>query len=103
MVYVDFDVKIFHLSTLRKRRKRWVPIANNGQRYTNLYSLDILHHITMSTYTVAEIRKMVDDLDDRIRAAVVSGNIEAVFCQERATLVSYKFKNIRKILKQEAG
>lgn len=42
----------------------------------------------MSTYTKSEIRTMVDDLDDKIRAAVVRGEIGTVFTTERVTLVS---------------
>lgn len=42
----------------------------------------------MSSYTPADIRKIIDDLDDILRAAIKDGNIEAVFTRERGTLVS---------------
>ena len=42
----------------------------------------------MSTYTPADIRKMVDDMDDQIRAAVLKGDAAVVFQRERANLVS---------------
>lgn len=41
----------------------------------------------MTTYTTADIRKMVDDVDDIIRKAVNNGDIEEVFGRERANLV----------------
>jgi hypothetical protein len=42
----------------------------------------------MSTYNVSDIRKLVDDLDDIIRASVLKGDIATVFGNERASLVS---------------
>jgi hypothetical protein len=44
--------------------------------------------ITMSTYTTADVRKMVDDLDDIIRGAVDKGDVEEVFGRERGKMVS---------------
>jgi hypothetical protein len=41
----------------------------------------------MSTPTTAEVRKMVDDLDDIIRASVIRGDIESVFGKERKAVV----------------
>jgi hypothetical protein len=42
----------------------------------------------MSTYSVADIRKMVDDVDDVFRTAILNSDIKAVFTRERANLVS---------------
>jgi hypothetical protein len=42
----------------------------------------------MSTYNLSDIRKLIDDLDEIIRASVIKGDIAAVFEKERATLVS---------------
>jgi hypothetical protein len=42
----------------------------------------------MSTYTPADIRKMVDELDDIMRGAIARGDIKTVFGKERPTLVS---------------
>jgi len=42
----------------------------------------------MTSYTKTKIRSMIDDLDDRIRAAVISGGVETVFVEERVNLVS---------------
>ena len=54
--------------------------------YNNVFYL-----VTMSTYTTSDIRNMVDDLDDKIRAAVVRGDIATVFTTERDTLVRTPF------------
>jgi hypothetical protein len=42
----------------------------------------------MSTYTVSDIRKLIDDLDGNIRASILKGDIEMVFAKERVSLVS---------------
>jgi hypothetical protein len=42
----------------------------------------------MPFYSVADIRKMIDDLDDVLRAAAVNGNLEEVFRRERRNVVS---------------
>jgi Ni2+-binding GTPase involved in maturation of urease and hydrogenase len=42
----------------------------------------------MSTYTAADIRKMIDELDSQYRTAIIKGDIEVVFKKERAKLVS---------------
>jgi hypothetical protein len=42
----------------------------------------------MSTYSTADIRKMVDDVDDAFRAALLDGDIKTVFTRERGNLVS---------------
>ena len=42
----------------------------------------------MSYPTIAEVRQMVDDLDEKVRDVIVKGDIEAVFAKERASLVS---------------
>ena len=42
----------------------------------------------MTTYTTADVRKMVDDLDDIIRGAVDQGDVEEVFARERGKMVS---------------
>jgi hypothetical protein len=55
----------------------------------------------MSTYTVADIRKMVDDLDDVIRASIGQGDIETVFVKERPAFVSKYFKFIIEIYTQK--
>jgi hypothetical protein len=49
----------------------------------------------MSTYTPVEFRKMIDDLDDVIRIAIVNGNIQSVFKRERAALVMYFYLKSR--------
>ena len=54
-------------------------------------SIDITQHSIMSSYTIAEVRKMVDDVDEIIRAAVVNGDIARVFVKERAALVRKLF------------
>jgi hypothetical protein len=41
-----------------------------------------------SSYTPADVRKMVDDFDDVIRAAIGNGTIEATCKKERITMVS---------------
>jgi hypothetical protein len=46
----------------------------------------------MSTYTTADVRKMVDDLDDIIRAAVANGDVQEVFARERGNFVSKENK-----------
>jgi hypothetical protein len=43
----------------------------------------------MSSFTTAEVREMVDDLDDIIRASVVNGDVETVFAREKGNFVSY--------------
>jgi hypothetical protein len=42
----------------------------------------------MSAYTTADVRKIVDDLDDILRSAVVNGDVAEVFARERGNLVS---------------
>ena len=42
----------------------------------------------MTTLTTADVRKMVDDLDDIIRGAVYKGDGMNVFKRERANFVS---------------
>lgn len=42
----------------------------------------------MTTHNQAEIRKLVDDVDDLLRASVAYGDIEKVFKKERGKLVS---------------
>jgi hypothetical protein len=42
----------------------------------------------MSTITIAEVRQMVDDLDDVYRAAAQKGEIQTVFLKNRSALVS---------------
>lgn len=54
----------------------------------NTRSNSYLSVLEMSTYTPADIRKMVDDMDDQIRAAVLKGDAAVVFQRERANLVS---------------
>lgn len=44
----------------------------------------------MVSYTTSEIRNMVDELDDKIRAAITRGEIATVFAQERPILVSIR-------------
>jgi len=44
----------------------------------------------MSTYSAADIRKTIDDIDDAIRASVVQGDVAEVFDRQRATLVSFR-------------
>jgi hypothetical protein len=51
----------------------------------------------MSTYTTADVRKMVDDLDDLIRAAVDKGDVEEVFARERVNVVSNLYELDRRI------
>lgn len=46
----------------------------------------------MSTITVAEIRQMVDDLDDVFRAGIENGEIQTVFSKNRPSLVSIIIK-----------
>jgi hypothetical protein len=43
----------------------------------------------MSTISAAEARRMVDDLDDILRAAILNGDVEAVFAKERKKMVSF--------------
>lgn len=43
------------------------------------------------TYTPAEVRELVDVLDDRYRAAAKEGTLEEVFSRERKALVSFSF------------
>ena len=45
----------------------------------------------MSIITTADVRKMVDDLDDNLRAAVIRGDVSEVFKRERGTMVSKVF------------
>jgi len=54
----------------------------------NPFDLETIYSFTMSLYTKAEIRCMIDDLDDKIRAAVITGAMETVFVNERLHLVS---------------
>jgi hypothetical protein len=44
---------------------------------------------TMTSFTSAEIRESIDNLDDKIRAAIEKKNVETVFRQERANLVCF--------------
>lgn len=44
-----------------------------------------------TTYTTADVRKMVDDLDEIVRAAVDKGDVEQVFAKERGNFVSNLF------------
>jgi hypothetical protein len=44
-----------------------------------------------SPYTPADVRKMVDDFDDVIRAAIANGTTEAMCKKERMTMVSGNF------------
>lgn len=46
----------------------------------------------MSTITVAEIRQMVDDLDNVFRAGIENGEIQTVFSKNRPSLVSIIIK-----------
>jgi hypothetical protein len=41
----------------------------------------------MTTYSPADIRKMVDDLDDAIRTSVDSGEVEKAFERKRGIMV----------------
>ena len=41
----------------------------------------------MSQYTAANIHKMVDDLNNIIRVAIINRNVETVFGQQQATMV----------------
>ena len=41
-----------------------------------------------TTYTPADIRKMVDEFDDIVRGAIIRGDISKVFVAERPALVS---------------
>jgi len=40
------------------------------------------------SYTSADIRKLIDDLDDNLLAAVLNGTIEQRYAQERKKVVS---------------
>ena len=42
----------------------------------------------MSIYTAADVRKMVDNLDNTIWTAIIDGNIKSVFSRERGSVVS---------------
>ena len=55
------------------------------QRYWFLFCTTILS--TMS-YTSADIRKLIDDLDDNLWAAVLDGTIEQRYAQEWKKVVS---------------
>ena len=45
----------------------------------------------MSSYTTVEVRAMIDDINEKLRTAVMSGDVEKVFAKERAVVVSKTF------------
>jgi hypothetical protein len=45
----------------------------------------------MTSYSPADIRQMVDDLDDAIRTSVDNGEVEKAFERERVNMVRYFF------------
>lgn len=53
----------------------------------------------MSTYTTVDIRKMIDDLDDILRAGIDAGNIKDVFSRERGNFVSNLFGSVHRYSK----
>ena len=59
---------------------------------TETYQISLLN-FSMSaptTYTPADIRKMVDEFDDIVRGASIRGDISQVFAAERPALVSIR-------------
>ena len=53
--------------------------------------MDTVHAPQMSSYTTVEVRAMIDDIDEKLRMAVMSGDVEKVFAKERAVVVSKTF------------
>jgi hypothetical protein len=43
----------------------------------------------MTSITVTEIRKTIDDMDEALRAAIENGDIETVFRVKQPNLVSF--------------
>jgi hypothetical protein len=52
----------------------------------------------MSTYSPADLRKTIDDIDDAIRASVVQGDVAEVFDRQRTNLVSFLSLQSLKVL-----
>jgi hypothetical protein len=48
-----------------------------------------LHHTTMTLFTKANFRTIIDDLDTIYREATLRGNIKQVFAEERKNLVIF--------------
>ena len=63
-------------------------LNQNPGTTTNKITLDYFYNITITSYTHSDIRKMVDDMDNTIRASVVKGDVESVFVRERGNIVS---------------
>lgn len=88
-MHVDFDHEFFFLfsfisSVLRSTQVSADDITAIHQslnRYTYNFAMS-------SSYTPADVRKMVDDLDEIIWAAIRNGTIEATFKKERITMVT---------------
>ena len=53
--------------------------------------MDTVHAPQMSSYTTVEVRAMIDDINEKLRTAVMSGDVEKVFAKERAVVVSKTF------------
>ena len=90
IVYVDFDVKFFSTSLLTLHKGEywsWLPVNENLE----IIALESFYNTFMSIYTVANIWKMVDDLNNIILASIIKGDITAVFIKERAAMVRIEF------------
>lgn len=96
-MYVDNDGKIFnvshsswfHLHTSECRNLLSANITNI--KNTDQNTTDTIHIVSMTSYSPADIRKMVDDLDDAIRTSVDNGDVEKAFEKKRAIMVRNLF------------
>lgn len=97
-----WSIKVFSSSSFwHTTFIRWVPVYHITAIFSSF--VDLINSIYMSSYTPAEIRKVVDDMDDVIRAAVRNGDIEKVFTQERSTLVFSRYRSTWNVTKTELG
>ena len=53
--------------------------------------MDTVHAPQMSSYTTVEVQAMIDDIDEKLRMAIMSGDMEKFFAKERAVVVSKTF------------
>jgi hypothetical protein len=92
MIYVDYEAGNF--STFFIQLHTSLTSESRSLISVNITNLKLTDIIYMSTFSTAEVRKMVDDLDDVIRSSVVKGDVETVFGRERANMVSYRFRRV---------
>ena len=94
MMYVYNDGEFFYRSTLKFiqlhtysecRKVKSAIITNIKNTVQN--TTDTIHTINMTSYSSADIRQMVDDIDDAIRTSVDNGEVEKEFERKRGDMV----------------